>query len=181
MPKPPPANANSPLPLAGEVGAQRRVRVATIGRPHGIRGLVHVTSHTDPPEALTSYTPLTDDKGRQFTLRLRGEGIAEIAGITDRTAAERLVNTCLYVDRALLPATSGDEFYVTDLVGLTAIGPEGQTLGRIETVHDYGAGASLEITDGLLIPFNRASVPQVDLASGRVTVSPPEPVDIGPR
>jgi 16S rRNA processing protein RimM len=180
VPKPPPANS-SPLPL-GEVGAKRRVRVATIGRPHGVRGLVHVTSYTDPPEALARYAPLTDDKGRRFALRWCGENIAELTQlpatrITTRTAAETLVNTRLYISRDQLPAPDPDEFYFADLIGLTATDPDGNPLGRVTAIHHYGAGASLETETGLLVPFTRAAVPAIDLTSGRVTVCPPTPID----
>ena len=47
--------------------------------------------------------------------------------------------------------------------------------GRIEMVHDYGAGVSLEI-GALLVPFTRACVPDVDVAGGRVTVVMPAEV-----
>ena len=81
-----------------------RILMGVIGRPHGVRGLVHVTSYA---EDLTAYGPLTDAKGRQFVLRWRGEGVAEIAEladgaevkVADRTAAEKLTNTRLFVDR----------------------------------------------------------------------------------
>ncbi len=189
MPKPPPDSPRHCEARSAEaIQASRhetRVLLGVIGRAHGVRGLLHVTSYTNPPEALPSYGPLQDNEGRRFTLCWRGEGIAEFtdqAGtkISDRTTADRLVNTRLYVERAQFPTPDPDEFYITDLVGLTAVTPEGQPLGRVETVHDYGAGASLETDNGLLVPFNRASVPAVDLASGRVTISPPEPLDITP-
>ena len=35
-----------------------RILLCVIGRPHGVRGHVRVTSYADPPEALVSYGPL---------------------------------------------------------------------------------------------------------------------------
>ena len=168
---------------------QNRILLGVIGRPHGVRGLVRVVSHTADPANLTAYSPLTDDRGRRFTLRWRGEGLAEVAElrdgtpvmVTDRTAAERLVNTRLYVDRAQLPEPDAEEFYVADLIGMAAIDAAGKVLGAVATVHDYGAGVSLEIVrDGappLLVPFTRAATPEVDLANRRVTIVPPEEAD----
>ena len=161
--------------------AERRILIATIGRPHGVRGLVRVHAYAEDAAALPGYGPFTDDRGRFFSLRWRGERIAEIAEIvggegrpvTDRNAAARLTNTRLYADRDRLPQPEDDEFYWVDLVGLEAIGPDGKSLGRVAAVHDYGAGASLEI-GFLLIPFTRAAVPAIDLAAGRMTVAPPE-------
>ena len=100
--------------------------MGVIGRPHGVRGLVRVTSYA---EDLTAYGPLTDAKGRRFVLRWRGEGVAEVAElvggaevkVADRTAAEKLTNTRLFVDRAQLPEPEEDEFYLADLIGLAAV------------------------------------------------------------
>ncbi len=160
-----------------------------IGRPHGVRGLVRVTSYTADPADLAAYGPLTDAQGRRFVLRWRGEGLAELselAGdtpvkVADRTAAEKLTNTRLYIDRAQLPEPEDDEFYFADLIGLAARDAAGNPLGRVAEVHDYGAGASLEIArDGaapLLVPFTRACVPDIDLPAGHLTVVPPAEVN----
>jgi 16S rRNA processing protein RimM len=165
---------------------EQRILLGVVGRPHGVRGLVRVVSYTADPVGLTAYGALSDDKGRRFTLRWRGEGIAEIVEIVagepvpvaDRNAAEKLVNTRLYIDRARLPPPDDEEFYLADLVGLTAIGADGAALGTVVAVHDYGAGTSLEIARAdsapLLVPFTRAVVPEVDPAAGRLTVVPPD-------
>ena len=163
---------------------ERRVLLGVIGRPHGVRGLVHVLSYTADPVALAAYGPLTDEAGRRYTLAWRGAGIAEITEldaeeprrIADRTAAQRLTNRRLYIDRAALPPPAPEEFYLADLIGLEALGPEG-ALGEVVAVHEYGAGTSLEIARPggapLLVPFTRAAVPEVDLAHRRVHVRPP--------
>ncbi len=129
---------------------------------------------------MTRYGALTDDRGGVYRLRWRGEGVAEIfrvvegkrIALTTREEAAALVNTRLYVPREKLPKPDADEFYLADLIGLSAVGPDGEDLGRVDAVHDYGAGASLEI-GRLLLPFTRAVVPEIDLAAGRVTVVPP--------
>ena len=166
------------------------VLLGVIGRPHGVRGLVHVTSYTDPPEAIATYGPLSDDRGGLFMLRWCGEGLAEVAEIiggapariADRTAAERLTDRRLYVARERLPQPEADEFYLADLVGLAALDVAGARLGKVVAVHDYGAGASLEIAgDGaspLLVPFTRVAVPTVDIGGGSVTVDPPRQLDV---
>jgi len=169
-----------------------RVLLGVIGRPHGVRGLAHVVSYTDPPTALAEYGLLEAEDGRCFTLRWRGEGLAEIAElqagtalpVADRTAAERLVNLRLFVPRARLPAPAADEYYLADLVGLAAVDPAGATVGEVIAVHDYGAGASLEIARPeaapLLVPFTRAAVPEVDPAGGRVVVAMPDEIVAAP-
>jgi len=162
----------------------RRILLGVVGRPHGVRGWVRVHSYAADPASLARYGTLTDDRGRSFRLRWRAEGIAELAEImdgkrvpvADRTEAEKLVNTRLYVQRDRLPPPDEDEYYLADLIGLLAVTADGRELGRVSAVHDYGAGASLEIGQQLL-PFTRACVPEVDLAAGRLTVVPPVETD----
>ncbi len=97
--------------------------------------------------------------------------------VADRTAAEMLINTRLYVDRAQLPEPEVEEFYLADLIGLGAFDRDGTQLGTISAVHDYGAGASLEIEreddQPLLVPFTRVCVPLVDVVGGRVVIELP--------
>ncbi len=139
---------------------------------------------------MTAYGPLFDETGRRFALRWTSEGVAEISEILDgkpvritsRTVAERLTNMRLFIERDRLPAPDADEYYLADLVGLAAVNTDGVSVGVVSAVHDYGAGASLEITvrDGssLLIPFTAACVPDVDIQAGRLTVAPPDEIEV---
>ncbi len=168
---------------------ERTILLGVIGRPHGVRGLVHVTSYTADPADIAGYGPLADGRGRLYRLRWQAEGVARVAEIVEgkpvwfatREDAAKLTNTNLLIARDRLPAPAADEYYLTDLVGLAACAPDGRELGTITAVHDYGAGASLEIGP-LIVPFTRDAVPEVDLQAGRVvvcapaeTLVPPEP------
>lgn len=171
---------------------ETRILLGVIGRAHGVRGRVRVTSHTADPADLTEYGPLTDDTGRRFLLRWRSEGVAEVSELVgdavvkigDRNSAERLTNTRLYIDRAALPVPEEDEYYLADLIGLAAVDASGAAIGSVTVVHDYGAGVSLEIARPdapvLLLPFTRAAVPVVDIAAGRITVVPPPEIEARP-
>jgi 16S rRNA processing protein RimM len=165
-----------------------RIQLGVIGRAHGVRGLVKITSHTANPADLTAYGPLSDAEGRVYALRWMAEGIAEVSRVvdgiavkvTDRTGAEKLTNTKLFVDRSALPPPDEQEYYLTDLIGLAVTDPSGSAIGTVSVVHDYGAGASLEIERKagalLLVPFTAACVPAIDIAGGRLVVALPEEI-----
>ena len=152
-----------------------RILLGVVGRPHGVRGLVHVHSYTSDPRALAEYGPLLDDAGRVWTVVWRREGVAELRdadgrALAGRDAAAALTNLRLHIARDRLPAPDEEEYYLSDLVGLQAGSAEGADLGTVVTVHDYGAGASLELSGGQIVPFTQACVPDVCLAARRVTV-----------
>ena len=161
----------------------RRILLGQIAGAHGIRGDVLVRTFTGEPAAIASYGPLTDATGtKSFKLRvvrITDKGIvARVEGVNDRNGAEAIRSQELYVDRAKLPAPAEAEYYHADLIGLTAVTPQGQDIGRVIAIQNFGAGDLVEIqlsatksTD--LIPFTNANVPNIDLAGGRMTIIPP--------
>jgi 16S rRNA processing protein RimM len=168
------------------VAASERILLAKIGAPHGVRGEVRVKSFATDPTALGSYGTLSAQDGRLFHIeRLRPAKdmlIVKFRGVDDRDAAAALNGTSLYVERGALPAPDEDEFYHADLIGLPAYREDGEPLGTIVAIHDFGAGDILDIAPQqgppLLVPFTREAVPVVDIAAGRVVVSPPDETEV---
>ena len=166
-----------------------RICLGEVVGAHGVKGLVRVRAFTEEPEAVAAYGTLHDERGRPLRLetvgRSKGTVLARVEGVADRTQAEALRGTRLYVSRAALPAIEEAEtYYHADLIGLRAESVEGYALGPVTAVHDFGAGDLLEIElepgagrtrgESLLVPFTQEAVPQVDLASGRIVVRPPD-------
>ena len=163
--------------------AEKRICVGQILGPHGVRGLVKLASFTEDPAAIAEYGVLTDADGkRTFTVALsganKGHWIASVAEIADREMAQALNGTRLYVERASLPPPeNAEEFYHADLIGLRAELPDGTALGTVTAMHNFGAGdiVELQLPSGKrpLLPFDLRTVPEVDLAGGRIVVDPP--------
>jgi 16S rRNA processing protein RimM len=161
-----------------------RVLLGHISAAHGLRGEVVLKSHTADPGAIADYGPLLDEAGTQSfrlsVLRVTDKGVvARVAGVTDRTAAEKLKGVKLYVARAQLPATEEGAYYHADLIGLDVVSASEEPIGHIVAVQNYGAGDLLEIRlagsrQTELIPFVNAYVPVVDIAKGHVVVTMPE-------
>ncbi len=149
---------------------------------HGARGLVRIRSSTERPTDIGGYGELTDEAGaRRFSLtvigRSRGALLARMDGVTDRTDAEGLKGTRLYVPRDRLPAPAADEYYYADLIGLTVELTDGTRLGTVRRVDNFGAGEVLDVAPpsggpAVMVPFTRAAVPVVDLEAGRIVVNP---------
>jgi len=159
------------------------VLVGVFGAPHGVRGELRVKSYTQDPLGIADYDGLHDGAGRPVEIvsarPLKDDLlVVRVKGVNDRDAAQSLTHTKLYIPREKLPPTEEDEFYTRDLIGLRAETQEGALIGTIVAVPNYGAGDILEIAppagETLLYPFTRAVVPTVDIAGGRVVISPPE-------
>jgi len=159
--------------------------VARIGAAHGVRGEVKLWTFTEDPLAVKRYGPLaTKDGARQFEVtharEAKGHLVATLKGIATREDAERLNGLELYIAREKLPATDEDEYYHADLIGLAAVTPANEPLGRVIAIHNFGAGDIIEIAPlsgaTMLLPFTNAVVPSVDLAGGRVVIELPEEI-----
>ena len=160
-----------------------RICVARIGAAHGVRGEVKLWSFTQDPVAVASYGPLeTQDGTRRVEIEAlrpaKDHFVARIAGVGDRDAAERLRNLELYIPRARLPKIEeADTYYHADLIGLQVVTRDGEHVGIVSAVHNFGASDVIEIKpaagDPLLMPFTDATVPQVDLDARRIIIVPP--------
>jgi 16S rRNA processing protein RimM len=161
-----------------------RICVAQIGSAHGLRGEVKLKSFTADPMALTGYGPLTTEDGSatfeiEAVRAAKDHLIARFRGVGDRDTAERLANVRLFVGRERLPPLAADEFYHADLIGLTAVTADGSEIGTVVAVHDFGAGDIVEVLPAgggtsIMLPFTAAFVPSVDIANGRIVVTPLE-------
>lgn len=148
------------------------ILLAIIASAHGIKGAVKVKTFTQNAGNIFSYGPLRDEKGVKFSLTLVREVspdtlIMTIKGVEDRNQAEALRGTKLYVERSQLPDLPSDEFYHSDLLGLEVQDLEGQTIGSVRALNNFGAGDFLEIVDSAYhiytIPFTRKAVPIIKL------------------
>ncbi|QCE35349.1 16S rRNA processing protein RimM [Acetobacteraceae bacterium] len=160
-----------------------KIEAAYIRRAHGLSGRVQVQSLLEDSKLLENVPFLEDDKGMKWHLSWEGKNIASLrneAGTSpkDRDEAQALIGTKLYILRDFFKDLPKDEFYHADLVGLTAFDDAGKKLGKVNLVHDYGAGVSLELSNGSLIPFTPSCVPEVSIEAGKITVVQPSEIEV---
>jgi len=163
----------------------RLIRVGRVAGAFGVRGEVRISTYTEQPMSLLAYGALLDQRGAvslELTTARETKGglIARAKGIETKEQADALRGLILHVDRAALPEPDEDEFYLTDLIGLSAVAPDGTALGKVRSVQDFGAGDLLEIAppagNTWYAPFTREVVPKVDIVGGKVVVDRPSEV-----
>lgn len=160
-----------------------RVLLGEVGGAHGIRGEVVIRSFTADPADIAAYGPLESEAGAPLpaltVVRVTPKGvICRFAGISDRTAVEKLRGKELWIARDRLPPPDAGDYYHADLIGLSAVSPKGEAIGTVVAVANFGAGDLLEIrrlpsTLTEFVPFTDAVVPEVDIAGGRAVVVMP--------
>ena len=159
-----------------------RLAIGAITGAHGVKGQFKVKPFTATPRDIAAYGPVWAGE-RRLTLSVMGMTaaglvIVKAVEITDRDQAAALRGTALEVDRSALPDAGGDEIYHADLIGLAVETSDGDELGRIVALHDFGAGEIAEVGPvkgpTLMLPFGPEFVSQIDLAAARVVLTVPE-------
>jgi len=167
----------------------RLILVAEVGGAFGVRGELRITAHTADPLALLAYRELKRADGSPALTLVSGR--AAKAGIVARAKevatpeqADALRGLKLYVPREALPEPEEDEFYLADLIGLSAVSLDGSPVGTVKSVQNFGADDLLEIEpEGggatWWLPFTKAAAPEVRLSAGEIVVAPPAEVTDG--
>jgi len=165
----------------------RLIALGVFGAPHGARGELRVKSYTGDPQAIGRYGALTDGTGaRVFAFEalrpIKNDMlVARVKEVDTREAAQALTGVEIFARRRQLPPPDKDEYYYSDLVALETATPEGERLGKVAAVLNYGAGDILEIAradgESLLLPFSKAVVVDVRFDEGRIIVAPPREIE----
>lgn len=163
------------------------ILVGRVAGAFGVKGEVRITSFTADPLALVGYETLLREDGRTaLTLTggrpAKGGVVARAKEIATREEAEALRGLKLHVPRSTLPEPDEDEFYIHDLIGLEVVSPAGESVGRVKSVRDFGAGDLLEVApagggETWWLPFTREAVPEVQMDARRIVAVRPDEVE----
>ena len=140
-----------------------------IGKPHGLKGLVHVDLTTDRTERLDVGSRLLagDDWLEVVTAARHGQTwLVRFQGVEDRTDAERIANRTLRAE----PIHDPDALWVHEMVGAEVVERDGTPRGRCVAVIANPAHDLLELESGALVPVTFV----VGVADGTITIDPPE-------
>src|SRR5262245_23857391 len=161
------------------------ISVARIARPQGHRGEVIADLLTDFPGrfARLSRVYVKRADGRLLPLDLensrqhKGRVALKFAGCDTVSGAEALRDARVMISRDQLVELPEDTYYDFDLIGCEVVAIEGQRLGRVEEVQNYGAAPLLVVRDGareLLIPLVLSICVEISTERKRIVVNPPE-------
>ncbi len=169
-----------------------QLRVGRLVKAHGLKGALKLELYTDDPDrrfvpgaAFTLQVPEASPwHGKSITVRefrwMNSHPVVFFDGVDDREGAETLVRAILWIDQDDTDeAPEPDAWYDHQLVGLDVVRDE-QVVGRVVRVDHLPAQDLLIIRPvgadderEILVPFVKAIVPEVDVAAGRLIVTPP--------
>jgi 16S rRNA processing protein RimM len=157
------------------------VAIGVVVTPHGVRGTLRVRAIGTGKHLREGTQPVVAGVRRRISsARQTPKGfLLDLEGVESRTDAQPLRGEQLLLDREELDSTAEGEFYVADLVGLTAVGDAGEVLGTVTDTFETAAHEVVVVREekgrqDLYLPFTMEHVPKVDLQTGRIVIRPPE-------
>ena len=159
--------------------------IAEIVGLHGLQGVVKLRSYADSP---TLFEPertfrLENPDGQTQTLAVNwakphGKGmLLAIEGVNERDAAEALIGSRLWVNKATLPDLDDGAYYWFELIGLSVYTTHDRYLGTLESILPTGSNDVYVVRDGdkeILLPALASVVRVVDIDERRMEVVLPE-------
>jgi 16S rRNA processing protein RimM len=128
------------------------VVMGRIGAPYGLKGWVHVQSYAEPASNILSYKIWYLKIKRQWqpveVLDARSHGksfVAALVGYESIEKVELLKLAEIAVPRSALPTLDADEYYWSDLIGLSVVTEEGIVLGQLERLIETGSNDVLVV------------------------------------
>lgn len=161
-------NADKYNVLVGEV-------ISTFGN----KGELKVYPHTDFPERLTTGRHVClkhgDDEALLYKIvRSRPHKnilIMKFAEIADMNAAEELRGWLLYTSESDRKPLAENEFYISDVIGMSVITTDGDDLGVVKEVLRSPAN-DVYVTDRAMIPAVKEFIVSMDTEGKRMVVNP---------
>lgn len=157
------------------------IEVMKITNTHGVKGEMKAMHYADSPAFFKKVTSLYDKKGKAYTITAIREGkgcvLVTIEGIEDMNAAEAMKNVSLFAKREDFPPLKKGEYYLIDLIGLTAETVDGEVIGEVCDIIEKTAQNLIVIKNDdreILIPKCDAFVSKVDLDEKKIYITPIE-------
>lgn len=118
----------------------------------GVQGWLKISSYTDPTANILNYQPWELTLGSTklsvwlAASEVHAKGIVvQFKGYEDRELARQLLGAQIDVTRAQLPALPEEQYYWTDLEGMTVVTQNGVTLGTVAYLFATGANDVLVV------------------------------------
>ena len=159
---------------------EQMLRVGVIPSTYGGRGAVKVFPTTDDAKRFKTLKKVILDGREPLELSIeqvkffKNMVILKFKGYDNINDVETWRQRDLLITRDQAVELKEDEYFITDLIGLTVVNEEEAVLGRVKDVLETGANDVyvVELTGGkeLLLPAIKDCILNVDLEGGRMKV-----------
>lgn len=157
------------------------LKVGIITNTHGLKGEVKVFPTTDDARRFLDLKDVILDTGREQKVMeiekvrfFKNLVILKFKGVDQINEAEPYRQKELFVTREQAVPLGENEYFIADLIGLSACSDEGEELGTVADVIQTGANDIYVIrkqgTPDLLVPAIKDCIKNIDFKNGRMEI-----------
>lgn len=154
----------------------KRLVIAEVLKPQGIRGELKIKTFTDTPEIVKQFKTvyIDDTPYKILSFRVGNDGAAYVGlrGIPDRNAAELFRGKLLEGNREDGPELEEGQYYIVDVIGLACETEEGEFLGTVKDIKNLASDVYTIEKAGksILFPAVKGVIKRIDLENQKVIV-----------
>jgi 16S rRNA processing protein RimM len=147
---------------------EKFILIGKLGAAFGVHGWIKVHTYTELGASILDYDPwylsnndsnyhaVSFDEGKEH----HGGVIVKFSGYDNPESVRKLTGKSIHIKRSQLPELNTEEYYWSDLVGMTVIDQHGNILGKVIYLIETGANDVLVVKGDkeIAIPYLPGSV-----------------------
>ena len=159
------------------------IYIGRVIRPHGLKGKVIVRTFAEFPRNVKPFSSICVGtcSADSYTIIIdslvpsarKNEFIVTFQGIDNRTQADTIIGSLLWLPQEELEALPENEYYIFELIGCRIYTVSGENAGIVEDVVSIPGNDLLHVNDGVnsyFIPMVKEIVKSVDIEHQRIVV-----------
>ena len=160
--------------MANLLCTDMKIEIGKITKAQGIKGEVKLLCYVDDANMLKSVKTVYVGQNAHKVLKCRPDGnfcYLLLEGVNDRNTAESMREWVVYADKDSVTLDKG-RYFIEDLLGCTVVLSNGNTVGKVVDILQYGA-ADVYMCEGehnVSFPFLKDLVLSVDIKRAVITL-----------
>ena len=153
-----------------------KLEVGKVLKAQGIKGEVKISCFLYDSVMLQGVKQLYIGSNTYTVQKLRPDGAfcyVQLAGVSDRNAAEMLRNWTVYADKECVTVPQ-DRYFIADLIDCNVVLDDGTKVGEVKDVLQYGSADVFVCSDGekeVSFPFLKDLIVEVKIDSKLIVLN----------
>jgi len=144
------------------------IKIGKIVGIFGIKGEMKFQSYCDDFSSFLNIKKVYNDDVKEYSLTYlkphKNIGILKLEGFDRIEQAEKLIGQELFAHLEL----GEDEYFLSDIIGFFGVSTDGDDIGELKEIHQFGSKLVYEFNGGILVPSE--FVKRIDFTNEQIII-----------